>query len=386
MNTTDTQLFDDDDELLQDLHPSDYHSLLVYSRDWTVGTILEQIREGNIKLDPEFQRRNAWNDEKRSGLIESLIVGIPVPQLVFAEDPDKRKSFIVIDGRQRLLTIAGFVNPSIKFWGTASLSKLQLRRDLDGQTFETLERDDKSAFRELTNADVRCAVIASRETTNDLLYYVFFRLNSGSVSLSTQELRQALSRGGFSRYLSSVTNSKLPLHKVMGLDGPDNRYRDAEVLLRYFAFSVFISKYRGNLKDFLDNSMRDFNKNWSQYESLVKKEYETLTRTLRRLTKVFGEGCVGRRPLDGGGFDRRFNRALFEVEVYYFKLLTDTNISGKETRLRGAFAKMFLEDSEFRASVSSTTKSLEQYQVRFSRMGAVINRALSLKLAIPTFN
>jgi hypothetical protein len=86
---------------------------VVYSRDWTVGTILAQIEQGNIDLNPNFQRRNAWNDEKRSRLIESLIIGVPIPEIVLAEDRERRKSFIVIDGKQRLLSILGYVHPEI---------------------------------------------------------------------------------------------------------------------------------------------------------------------------------------------------------------------------------------------------------------------------------
>ncbi len=75
-------------------------------------------------------------------------------------------------------------DPEIDFWNKSVLKNLKLRKDLDGESYESLAKTDKDAHRELTNADVRCAVIASREATNDLLYYVFYRLNSGSVSMS----------------------------------------------------------------------------------------------------------------------------------------------------------------------------------------------------------
>lgn len=378
-------LFDDDDELIQDLHPKDYRSLIVYSRDWTIGTILQQIKDENIKLDPEFQRRNAWTDDKRSGLIESLIVGIPVPQIVFAENPEKRKSYIVIDGRQRLLTIAGFFDPSIGFWKEPKLKLLQLREDLDGQTASTLERDKPDAYRELNNADMRCGIIASREATNDLLYYVFYRLNTGSVSLSTQELRQALSRGAFSSYLSETTSKSGAIHKLMGLDGPDNRYRDAEVLLRYISFSLFLPKYRGNLKLFLDNAMDEINADWSVYEAKVKKEYKKLLVAINLLESVFGQENIGRRPLEDGRYDRRFNRAVFEVQVYFFKKLTLTDLKGKEGKLKSAFEKMFSENDRFRQSVSSTTKSLDQYDVRFATMRNLLLKTLKIDLESPSF-
>ncbi len=117
-------LFDQEDwnkEIIEDikLKTKDVTDLVVYSRDWTVETIENQIKKGNINLNPKFQRRNAWNDERRSKLIESLIIGIPVPEIVLAEDVTKKKSFIIIDGKQRLLTIAGFMNHSIKYWEKA---------------------------------------------------------------------------------------------------------------------------------------------------------------------------------------------------------------------------------------------------------------------------
>ena len=82
----------------------------MYARDWTIETIFNQINIGNIDLNPKFQRRNAWNDDKRSKLIESIIMGYPVPEIVLAENPNKKRSFIVIDGKQRLLTLAGFID------------------------------------------------------------------------------------------------------------------------------------------------------------------------------------------------------------------------------------------------------------------------------------
>ncbi len=106
-------IYQDDwnEDIIKDISSKIDESLHVFSRDCTVETIVSQIEKGNIDLNPKFQRRNAWNDLKRSKLIESLIIGIPVPEIVLAEDPKMKKSFIVIDGKQRLLTIAGYINP-----------------------------------------------------------------------------------------------------------------------------------------------------------------------------------------------------------------------------------------------------------------------------------
>src|SRR5688572_2935664 len=82
------------------------------SSDWTVETILSQMRRGNIQLNPGFQRRDAWTDERKSGFVESLMLGLPIPQLVLAEHGTERGKYIVIDGKQRLLTLRRFSAPS----------------------------------------------------------------------------------------------------------------------------------------------------------------------------------------------------------------------------------------------------------------------------------
>src|SRR5258708_2494199 len=106
------------------------YGITVTSRDWTVETIVRQIEQENIDLDPAFQRRNAWRDHRRSRLIESFVLGFPVPQLVLAENPRRRGTFIVIDGKQRLLTIAGLYLSSYRnYFANPRLSGLSVLTD-----------------------------------------------------------------------------------------------------------------------------------------------------------------------------------------------------------------------------------------------------------------
>ena len=147
---------------------------------------------------------------RRSKLIESLIIGLPVPEIVLAEDPGKKKSFIVIDGKQRLLSIAGFIDPTVGYWRKAELRKLVARPDLEKITYEHLKEIPQRSddLRKLLNAELRCTVMAHIES-EDILYDVFYRLNTGSVPLSTQELRQVLHRGPFADYLIECTDAPI---------------------------------------------------------------------------------------------------------------------------------------------------------------------------------
>jgi len=153
----------------------DKYKIVVASRDWTVETIVRQIEQGNIILDPGFQRRNAWRDHRRSRLIESFILGFPVPQLVLAEDPKRRGTFIVIDGKQRLMTIAGLYLPSYRdYWAEPRFSGLNVLEDLNGILLDKFlaESQFSKERRQLGNADIRTTVITGF-TDEGALYDIF---------------------------------------------------------------------------------------------------------------------------------------------------------------------------------------------------------------------
>ncbi len=76
--------------------------------DWTIETIVQQMRKGRLDLNPRFQRRAAWTDATKSRFIESVILGYPIPEVVLAERLDRQGHFFVIDGKQRLLAIRQF--------------------------------------------------------------------------------------------------------------------------------------------------------------------------------------------------------------------------------------------------------------------------------------
>lgn len=76
----------------------EYSKAVLWGTDWTAETIVSQLNKGNIELNPEFQRRDAWDLKKKSRFIESLILGLPVPPIILAEESSKKNSYIVIDG------------------------------------------------------------------------------------------------------------------------------------------------------------------------------------------------------------------------------------------------------------------------------------------------
>ncbi|HGU6767731.1 TPA: DUF262 domain-containing protein [Klebsiella pneumoniae] len=385
----DQEIVDSNEDIVNDdpVKEEDLDGLVIYSRDWTIETIISQIESGNIDLNPSFQRRNVWENDKRSKLIESLIVGYPVPEVVLAEVPGKKKQYVVIDGKQRLLAVHGFLKPDCEYWkGKAELKGLTIRKDLEGVQFDGFDDDD---IRLLNNADLRCTILSGYKTTS-VLYDVFYRLNTGSVPLSMQELRNSLHKGDFSKFITDKTSSVIPLHQVMSLSGPDKRFKDIEIILKFLSINFSERKYNSNLKDFLDGFTEYANSTWKENEHQFKKSCEYFDEACSLLISIFeSPKKVGRKWLPSKDtWESRFNRSLFEVLAQYsYELIRDNKSDllneqdGKDKFILAV--KVAFENPSFSASVSATTKTLEQHRARFSILFSMFNEQFGLAYEIP---
>jgi hypothetical protein len=268
-------------------------SAIVNGKDWTIETIVSQLQRKNILLNPGFQRRDAWSRERKSLFIESLIVGLPIPQIVLAESKSNRGKFIVLDGKQRLLSI-------LQFWGLAdgdnnrySLSGLTIRTDLKRKDFAALSTDPplEPDFNSLCNQTIQTVVILGWKDTS-FLHTVFLRLNTGSLKLSPQELRQALQPGKFSDYIDIAAGESKGLRGILRTSAPDPRMRDTEILARYLSFYFFANDYPGRMKDFLDSSFEILNKCWDDKEESLKDAVANFELGVSDLDRVFGSSLA----------------------------------------------------------------------------------------------
>ncbi|MGM5152053.1 DUF262 domain-containing protein [Salmonella enterica] len=374
-----------DDPVSQD----ELNDLVIYSRDWTIDTIISQIDSGNIDLNPEFQRRNVWGNDKRSKLIESLIVGYPVPEVVLAELPNQKKKYVVIDGKQRLLAIQGFIKPSLGYWsGKAELKSLTIRKDIEGLSFDTLGSDDA---RLLYNADLRCTILTGY-SRSAVLYDIFYRLNTGSVPLSMQELRNSIYKGGFSEFITKFTNETIPLHQIMSLSGPDKRFKDIEIILKFLSINFSDKKYSGNLKQFLDGFTEESNSKWNSVNSQIESACSAFNDSCSMLISTFhGESKhVGRKWIaEKTEWETRFNRSVFEVLVQYmYSIVVAGNediftLDENKDKFVSAVQDAFENVSSLSGSVSSSTKTIEQHRNRFQILFNSLNASLGLSIDIP---
>lgn len=374
MDNFDDEIVDFNEDLVSD-HEVNYDpDVVVFSRDWTVETIASQIKQGNIDLDPDYQRRNAWQDDKRSKLIESLIMEYPVPEVVLAESKHQKKKYIVIDGKQRLMAIYGFFNPQYKSWKKPVLKGLDVRKDLNNCSLNELSESDK---RGLLNSDLRCTVISNYKS-EDVLYDIFYRLNTGSSPLTTQELRQVLHKGEFAKFLIRFTGDYIPLHDVLNLSGPDNRLKDAEIVLKFISVESFYPDYDGNLKRFLDNSLAYLNEMWIDDREHLEKLCIEFNDATRFLIDMFGSSrYVGRKwNVENDKFESRFNRSVFESQIHYALRVMGGSFS-KEDFVNGV--KDVFVNPDFKSSVESTTKTRENHDIRIGYFRDCLDNRLGLK-------
>src|ERR1700690_3691239 len=278
---------------------------VVSASDWTTETILRQIEKGNIQLNPDFQRREVWRSGRKSKFIESLILGLPIPQIVLAEDQTKKNSYIVIDGKQRLLTLSQFAaSRNSATYEQLKLSDLEKRPDLNGLSLEDMQANARSAdeVRNFENQTIRTVVIKSWPN-EDVLYLIFLRLNTGSVQLSSQELRQALHPGEFLKFVDLSSGSSQGLHRIFGSDKPDFRMRDAELMVRYYAYHSFLPLYKGNLKGFLDEASKTLNSQWEFRDDEMADQALELEAALETTFEIFGRNAFNK--WDGDRYERR---------------------------------------------------------------------------------
>lgn len=356
---------------------------VITGTDWTTETIITQINKGNIILNPKFQRRDAWTKKRKSKFIESLILGLPVPPLVLAESKQRRGSYIVLDGKQRLLSIKQFAAlRGDTIYEQLRLTGLELRADLNGKCLEDFRTelglyDDLSSFE---NQPVR-TVIIKNWPNEAFLYHVFLRLNTGSVSLSPQELRQALHPGPFVEFIEESSRESRALRDILNNPKPDFRMRDAELLVRYYAFSYFLPRYSGNLKSFLDETCLNLNNSWPSEQETIRVDLQEFEDAHTSIRKVFGENAY--RKWLGDTYEKRFNRAIFDIMMFVFRRrsVRPTLEQGRQPVVE-IFQDLCVNDHAFLASIEQTTKSKEATYIRLSHWVERINSTFQLDLRV----
>jgi uncharacterized protein with ParB-like and HNH nuclease domain len=342
-----------------------FKDAVVLNADWTIETLTSQINKGNIDLQPGFQRRVAWDNVRKSRLLESIIVGMPVPNIVLAENRNHRGRFIVIDGKQRLVSISEFTE------GEYRLKGLDIRRDLNDKCFTELPAEDREY---LENATIRSTLIRNWRDEN-FLYAIFYRLNSGSLPLSPQELRKALVGGNLIDSIENYLFNSKPFKAIFG-EGLDKRMRDSELVLRFLAFDRGLREYRGDFKEFLDEATRFYESDWTNRQAEANAAFQRLDLALSTASEIFGQDVF--KKWLGDRYERVINRAIFDCVARFFADSAVVAVAQANTdRIVQAFQQLCV-DLAFRDSVEKTTKSVRATLYRIDTWGTELAATLGM--------
>lgn len=220
--------------------------------DLTVREVVRMVRDGEMNAAPVYQRKFRWKPEDESRLIESLMLGLPVPSVFVAANTDF--SLEVVDGLQRVSTLVHFLEPrqedleKIGREGPLVLSGLEKLEKLEGLTFAQLPDEVRRYFGRL---GLRVTTLTDKSDPN-VRFQLFERLNRGAVALSSQEVRTVVYRGALVELLKVLTEGGTFRDLVKLQQSQEDDGTRAELVLKFFAYLERFDDYDGRVTEFLN--------------------------------------------------------------------------------------------------------------------------------------
>ncbi|HVZ84171.1 MAG TPA: DUF262 domain-containing protein [Terracidiphilus sp.] len=228
------------------------YSISYYPADFTLKVYFDKAKSEQLTI-PQFQRSYVWDQVKASKLIESFLLGLPVPGVFLYKEKQTNK-LQVIDGQQRILS-------AVRFFRNEFDEKIFRLKNVhprwNGKTYEELDEADRL---QLDDTVLRATVVQQLDPEDDSsIYLIFERLNTGGINLNPMEIRKCVYSGGHFALLEQL-NLLSEWRGLIGQPKPDKRLRDVELLLRVTALSEKWEKYRKPMKGFLNDFLASKNK------------------------------------------------------------------------------------------------------------------------------
>ncbi len=350
--------------------------------DFNVKTIVDFVEQGIFRI-PVFQRNYVWDHGRASRLIESLILGLPIPQLFLYEQD--RNLFLVIDGQQRLMSIYYFLK--MRFPVTGRRNELrtifdregrippevfaddhyftdfnlklpsrlpQVKNKLNGLNYDTL--DDLQTTLDLRT--MRCVFVRQNFPKDDdsSIFEIFNRLNTGGVNLSPQEIRMSLYDSDFMKMVSR-SNLDARWRKLLDQPEPDLRRRDVEHLLRGFAMLARGSRYAPSMTRFLNQFAKEM-----QEES--QEEIGLLENMLSSFLELCADFPVG---VFAASSSRKLAISVFESVFAAACKSGYQDGSGRVHSLCSDKIEKLKQDPAFLDAVSTKSTDTDKVQTRLNR-------------------
>ena len=346
--------------------PFDPERIKVSTKNFVVDQIVSRVDHGEIELDSDFQRmRGIWSLERKSRLIESLLLRIPIPVLYVSADANETWS--MVDGLQRTSTIHDYMK------GRFGLQKLEYLERLEGNKYDELPRSMQRRIRE-TQLIIN---IIEPGTPEEVMFNIFRRLNTGGMVLNGQEIRNAMHPGPVRTYLKELAGTE-EFRQATGFSVKPDRMADRECVLRFLAF--YIDSWENysahDLDGYLGNTMRRINEMGPSDRDRLADDF---TKSMRASHAIFAEKAF-RKFYERNDRKRPVNRALFEVWSVGLARCSDDKIESLITnreRVLDRFSETLSNDPEFQSAISYATGDYSRVKKRFQTIDLLITECSS---------
>ena len=344
--------------------PYDPTKIKVDPTPMTIFQVMRKVEMKEINLQPKFQRNVVWDDVRQSRLIESILIRIPLPS--FYLDAKDDNEWLVVDGLQRLWTLDRFYNRK-----DLRLQNLEfLGAQLNGKNFDELPRNFQ---RQIEETHLNLYVIKP-DTPPEVKFAIFYRINTGGMVLSAQEIRHCLFQGTATELLIKLADSKEFIAATTGSINT-KRMDDRECVLRYSAFHLKpYSEYKeSDFNKFLSSAMESINK-------MQPNEIEALENSFLRAMRI-SQGVFGQyafRKMYGRQYAKNpINKSLFEVWSVCLERFNGNKLLKNKDKIIDSFIEKMNNDDVYLQSITQGTGGVTRVHKRFSTTLDIIKEAIS---------
>ena len=335
--------------------------ILWQAKDFSIREFLSMRQDGELILQPEYQRNYVASVQIASRLVESILLDVPIPVIYLAEEMDG--TFSVIDGQQRLTSFLSFVDGKFPNGDEFKLSGLRVISDLNRKKYEQLDKELQTKIKTTTLH----SIIIKKESNEDIKFEIFERLNTGSTKLNEDELRNTVYRGPFVKLLAELSENTL-FHSLVKKDNFKSRMIYRGMILRFLAISEkSYLNYKASMKQFCNKELRD-NRNITPQKA---KEYkERFEHCLDLVKIVFGENAFrryipGDKDNQGKWASTQINMALFDLQMIGFANYSKNEVLAKADLIREGLLDLMTSDTKFQELIGYKTSDTENVRKRF---------------------
>ena len=336
-----------------------FQQIRLTKKDFSVFELHRKYKTGKLILDVDFQRGNVWKPKQKCELIESILMGLPLP--IFYLKQEDNATYIVVDGKQRLSALFQFLDNGF------ALKNLRILPFLNGVRYQDLTGKLGIYQSQLEDYQVYSHVILP-PTPDKILFDIFDRVNRGGTQLNKQEIRNALYHGNGLKMIRRVTESEA-FRAATRIDcAKDSRMRGSYLLTRFLAFYLLMNgivsdtekkrEYSGDVDELIVNALKYLNRS---PKDILEKYERMLEEELEAAHMIFGDGAF-RKELKTWN---PINMNIFETTMYALTLIRDPEKYKK--RIYSGIEEI-INSAEFLVYIGDGRDSAGKVSGRFSMM------------------